>query len=87
MPAWFLLAWLAIGAVAGLVARSFVGGTPPFGRLGDIILGIAGGVVGGYLLALVGLGGTVGGLIGTCIAALIGALLLVWLSNRIKVKQ
>jgi len=87
MPAWSLFVWLAIGAVAGLVARRFIGGTPPFGKVGDIILGIAGGVVGGYLLALAGMGGTVGGLIGTCVASLIGALLLVWLSNRIKVKR
>jgi uncharacterized membrane protein YeaQ/YmgE (transglycosylase-associated protein family) len=89
MPAWSLLVWLAIGAVAGLIARNFVGGTPPFGKIGDMILGIAGGVVGGYGLALLGIGssGTVGGLIFTCVAALAGALLLVWLSKRIKVQQ
>ena len=54
-----------------------------------MILGIAGGVVGGYGLALLGVGGggTVGGLILTCVAALAGALLLVWLSNRINVKS
>jgi len=86
MPAWSLFLWLAIGAIAGLVARGFIGGTPPFGKIGDLILGIAGGVVGGYLLAVLGAGGTLGGLIGTCISALVGALLLVWLSNRIKVK-
>jgi uncharacterized membrane protein YeaQ/YmgE (transglycosylase-associated protein family) len=88
MPTWSLLVWLAIGAIAGLTARSFIGGTPPFGKIGDVILGIAGGVVGGFGLTLLGIGagGTVGGLIVTCIAALAGALLLVWLSNRIKVK-
>ncbi|MGB5425865.1 MAG: GlsB/YeaQ/YmgE family stress response membrane protein [Gammaproteobacteria bacterium] len=89
MPAWSLLVWLAIGAIAGLVARGFIGGTPPFGKIGDMILGIAGGVVGGYGLALLGVGGsgTVGGLIVTCVAALAGALLLVWLSKRIKVQR
>jgi uncharacterized membrane protein YeaQ/YmgE (transglycosylase-associated protein family) len=86
MPAWSLIVWLAIGAVAGLVARNFLGGTPPFGKIGDMILGIAGGVVGGFLLALSGVGATVGGLIGTMIAALVGALLLIWLSNFLKVK-
>ncbi len=87
MPAWSLFVWLAIGFIAGLAARRFIGGTPPFGAIGDMILGIAGGVVGGYGLALLGVGGggTVGGLILTCVAALAGALLLVWLSNRIKV--
>ena len=89
MPAWSLLVWLAIGAIAGLIARSFIGGTPPFGKIGDMILGIAGGVVGGYGLALLGIGGsgTVGGLIVTCVAALAGALLLVWLSKLIKVQR
>ena len=89
MPAWSLLLWLAIGAIAGLIARSFIGGTPPFGKIGDMILGIAGGVVGGYGLALLGVGGsgTVGGLIVTCVAALAGALLLVWLSKRIIVQR
>lgn len=88
MPAWSLFVWLAIGAIAGLIARGFIGGTPPFGKIGDMILGIAGGVVGGYIMALLGFGGggTVGGLIITCIAALGGALLLVWLSKLIKVK-
>jgi uncharacterized membrane protein YeaQ/YmgE (transglycosylase-associated protein family) len=54
-----------------------------------MILGIAGGVVGGYITALLGIGagGTVGGLIITCIAALAGAMLLVWLSNRLKVRR
>ncbi len=87
MPAWSLIVWLAIGALAGLVARNLIGGTPPFGKIGDIILGIAGGVVGGFLLALLGIGGTVGGLIGTMVTALIGALVLIWLSNLIKVKS
>ena len=88
MPTWSLFVWLAIGAAAGLIARSFIGGTPPFGEIGDMILGIAGGVVGGYGVALLGVGGggTVGGLIVTCIASLAGALLLVWLSNRIKTR-
>jgi uncharacterized membrane protein YeaQ/YmgE (transglycosylase-associated protein family) len=87
MPLWSLIVWLAIGAVAGLVARQVVSGVPPFGRIGDVILGIAGGVVGGFLLAATGIQGTVGGLIGTMVTALIGAVLLIWLSNRIKIKS
>ena len=86
MPAWSFLVWLAVGAIAGLAARGLIGGTPPFGKIGDIVLGIAGGVGGGYILAVIGFGGTVGGLIGTCITALVGALLLIWLSNKIGIK-
>jgi uncharacterized membrane protein YeaQ/YmgE (transglycosylase-associated protein family) len=87
MPAWALFVWLAIGAIAGLLGRKVVGGVPPFGKIGDVILGIAGGVVGGYLLALLGVGGTLGGLLGTLATALIGAMLLIWSSNTLKVKR
>jgi uncharacterized membrane protein YeaQ/YmgE (transglycosylase-associated protein family) len=87
MPAWSLIVWLVIGAAAGLVARHLIGGTPPFGKAGDMVLGIAGGVVGGFLLALAGVGGTVGGLIGTMVTAFLGAVLLIWLSNFIKVRH
>ena len=52
--------------------------------IGDIILGLAGGVVGGYILALSGLGNTTGGLIGTIIAAVVGATVLVWSTRFLK---
>jgi len=83
MPTWSLIVWLVIGGAAGLVARSFLGGRPPFGKAGDIILGIAGAVVGGMVVATM-VPGTTGGLIITIITALIGALALIWLSNKIK---
>jgi uncharacterized membrane protein YeaQ/YmgE (transglycosylase-associated protein family) len=60
---------------------------PPYGTVGDLILGIAGGVVGGFLLAASGVPGTIGGLIGTLVTAVIGAVLLIWLSNRLKIKS
>ena len=78
MALWTLLVWLAVGAVAGFLARKIMGGKSPFGLIGDIILGIAGGVVGGYLMALAGLGNTTGGLIATIVTATLGAVLLIW---------
>lgn len=83
MALWTLLVWVLIGAAAGIVGRKIIGGIPPFGTVGDVILGLAGGVVGGYLLAIVGASGGAG-IIGSFITALLGALLLIWLSNRIK---
>ncbi len=83
MPTWSLIVWLVIGGVAGLVARSFLGGTPPFGKIGDIVLGIAGAIVGGMVVATM-VPGTTGGLLVTIITALLGALALIWLSNKLK---
>jgi len=84
MALWTLLVWLAVGAVAGILARKIIGGTSPFGFVGDIILGVAGGVVGGYLMALAGLGNTAGGLIATIITATIGAVFLIWTTKFLK---
>ncbi len=84
MVLWTLLVWLVVGAVAGLLARKIIGGTSPFGFIGDMLLGIAGGIVGGYLMALVGLGNTTGGLIATIITATIGAVFLIWTTKFLK---
>lgn len=84
MALWTLIVWLVVGGVAGILARKIMGGTSPFGMIGDIILGIAGGVVGGYLMALVGLGNTTGGLIATVITSVIGAVFLVWTTRFLK---
>ncbi len=81
-----LLIWLVIGLAVGFVARKMLGGASPFGAVGDIILGGAGGVVGGYLLAYIVKPATVGGLITTYIAAAAGAAVLVWLSGNMKSK-
>lgn len=84
MALWTLIVWLVVGAVAGLIARKIVGGVSPFGLIGDMILGLAGGIVGGYLMALVGLSNTTGGLIATIVTAVIGAVILVWSTRFLK---
>ncbi len=43
-----ILTWLVVGAVAGWLADMIVGGSS-VGLLGDIVLGIIGAVVGGWL--------------------------------------
>jgi len=83
MAVWTLILWLAIGAAVGLLARRFIGGTPPFGAVGDIILGIGGGIVGGYGIAILGATGT-GGMVGSFITAFLFALLLVWSSSKLR---
>jgi len=40
--------------------------------------------VGGYLMALAGLGNTTGGLIATIITAIVGAVVLVWSTKFLK---
>ena len=77
------LLWLIIvGLVAGWAAGKIMG-TGGYGTVMDIILGIAGAIVGGFLLRLVGLYSS-GGLISEIIVATIGAVFLIWLSRKFK---
>ena len=69
------LAWIVIGLIAGGVAARVVAGRG-FGCIADIVVGVAGAVIGGFLLhALFGATGTVG-FWGSIIVAFIGAVVL-----------
>ena len=70
-----LLAWLVVGLIAGAIASRVVAGRG-FGCLADIAVGVAGALIGGYLLgALFGVTGTVG-FFGSIIVAFLGAAVL-----------
>jgi len=69
------LAWIVIGLVAGAVAARVVAGRG-FGCIADIVVGIAGAIIGGFLLSsLFGATGNVG-FWGSIIVAFIGAVVL-----------
>jgi uncharacterized membrane protein YeaQ/YmgE (transglycosylase-associated protein family) len=69
------LAWIVVGLIAGAVAARVVAGRG-FGCIADIVVGIAGAFIGGYLLGLVfNVNGTVG-FWGSIVVAFIGAALL-----------
>ena len=74
MPVETLFVWLVVGAVAGFLAGVVVKGGG-FGLLGDIVVGIIGAFVGGWLLPRLGVHLGVG-LVGIIASATIGAVVL-----------
>jgi uncharacterized membrane protein YeaQ/YmgE (transglycosylase-associated protein family) len=76
-----LLIFLAIGAVAGWLAGILMKGGG-FGLLIDIVLGVVGAVVGGFLFGLLGL--SANGLIGSIITATVGAVVLLLVARLFK---
>ncbi len=69
------LLWLIlVGLAAGWITGQLVRGTG-YGMIGDIILGIIGAVIGGWIFQLLGI--TVYGTLGTIVMAVIGAVLFV----------
>ena len=74
-----IFAWIILGLIVGLVAKWIVPGKTPFGILGDIVIGIVGAFIGGFIYHLFGHVGITGFNWHTIIAALIGAVVLLWI--------
>lgn len=72
-----ILAWIIVGGIAGWLASLVVEGTG-LGILGDIIAGIVGALIGGFIISLLlpGSFGFSGFNIGSLIIAFIGAVIL-----------
>jgi uncharacterized membrane protein YeaQ/YmgE (transglycosylase-associated protein family) len=69
-----IVGWILLGLIAGWIASKIVNKTGQ-GFLLDIVLGIVGAIVGGYLFALVGAEGITGFNIYSMVVAVIGAVI------------
>jgi uncharacterized membrane protein YeaQ/YmgE (transglycosylase-associated protein family) len=69
------IGWIVVGLIAGAIAARVVAGRG-FGCLADIVVGVAGAIIGGFLLSsLFGASGTVG-FWGSIVVAFVGAAVL-----------
>ena len=70
-----IIGWIAIGAVAGIIAKALYPGAEDIGIFLTILLGIAGALLGGFAAWLVGAGDPIDEFfdISTWIASIIGA--------------
>lgn len=89
-PVLHAIAWLSIELVvsvffwmlAGMFAGRLIRGRG-YGPVGDVLLGITGGIVGSLVLGVLGIGG-IGNipLVGGILVGVIGAVILVWLVRQ-----
>ena len=71
---WYIIIGIVAGFLAGKIMRG--GG---FGLVRNLLLGILGGVLGGWVFALFGLAAS--GLIGSLITSTVGAILVLWIAS------
>ena len=76
------LTWIIVGLIAGVLASLVMGGTG-YGLIGDIIIGIVGAFVGGWLFSRMGVSSPFGGLAGVIFTAFIGAVVLLFLLHLV----
>ncbi|MCI5839361.1 MAG: GlsB/YeaQ/YmgE family stress response membrane protein [Peptoniphilaceae bacterium] len=75
---------IIIGALCGRIASKIMDVDEQMGILANIIIGIIGGSIGGFVLRLVGLAAT--GFIGNIISGIIGAVILIAILRALKIK-
>ena len=78
-----IIAWIIVGIIAGWIAEKIMGRNDSL--LMNLIIGVVGALIGGWIVGLFGWGGaTSGGWIWSILVAVIGAVVLLWIVNMIR---
>jgi uncharacterized membrane protein YeaQ/YmgE (transglycosylase-associated protein family) len=86
-PAYGIILWIIIGALAGWIGSKIMGTDRAQGGLANIIIGVIGAVVGGFLTrTLMGDDAGNNGLIASFFVALVGALVVIGLWKAVSRK-
>lgn len=78
-----ILLWIIFGGIAGWIASLLMKTNASQGTLWDIVMGIIGAVVGGFLMGLVGQSGVTGFDLRSLVVAVIGACLVIYIGRRL----
>ncbi|HEX5725370.1 MAG TPA: GlsB/YeaQ/YmgE family stress response membrane protein [Longimicrobiaceae bacterium] len=77
-----ILTWIIVGLVAGVLASLVMGGG--YGIIADIVIGIVGAFIGGWIFGALSISTPFGGLAGTIFVAFIGAVVLIAILRLIR---
>lgn len=78
-----IIAWIIIGLVAGWLAGQIMNGSG-YGLVGDLVLGLVGAIVGGWLFGLVAPAAEPSGFLGSIVVATIGAIVLIFIARALR---
>lgn len=73
--------WICVGLVAGWATGKLMKGGG-YGAFMDIVIGIGGAVLGGFLMRTLGFAGS-GGFVYSVVVAILGAVVLLWLIHML----
>ncbi len=79
-----IIAWIIMGALAGWIASMIAGTNREQGAIGNIIVGILGAFIGGFLARTLGIGDITGFNIGSFLIALAGAVVLLFIYKAVR---
>ena len=76
-----IILWVVLGGIAGWVASLITESERSV--LGDIILGVLGAIIGGWVMSLAGGTGITGFNLPSLLVAVLGSILLIWISRAV----
>ncbi len=79
-----IILWLVFGALAGWLASIIMGTNARMGVGSNILFGVLGAAVGGFIASLIGLGGITGFNLGSLLIAVAGACLCLFIVNMVQ---
>ncbi|KKS31344.1 hypothetical protein A2380_02800 [candidate division WWE3 bacterium RIFOXYB1_FULL_43_24] len=79
-----IILWIIFGALAGWIASIVMKTNYSQGTLTDIVLGVVGAIVGGFLMGMVGQAGVTGFNLYSLIVAVIGAIVVIYIGRVIR---
>jgi uncharacterized membrane protein YeaQ/YmgE (transglycosylase-associated protein family) len=79
-----IIAWVIIGALAGWIASQIMGTNKEQGPLMNIVVGVVGAFIGGFIFNFFGSRGVTGFNIWSLIVSVIGAVVLLWLMKALR---
>ena len=79
-----ILSWIIVGALAGWIASLIMGTNDQQGCLLDIVVGIVGAFIGGFVMSLVGFGTFTGFNLWSIIVAVVGAVILLAIIKAVR---
>lgn len=82
-----IIAWVILGALAGWIASKVMGTDAEQGAIANILIGIVGAVIGGFVFSMFGGSGVTGFNIYSLLVALVGSLALIALLKALKIFQ
>ena len=77
-----IIAWIVLGLIAGFIGSKIVNKSGQ-GMLLDIVLGIVGAVVGGFIFTMFGADGVTGVNLYSIVVAVIGAIVVLWIYHAV----
>ncbi|WP_101697539.1 GlsB/YeaQ/YmgE family stress response membrane protein [Clostridium minihomine] len=81
-----IVSWLIVGALAGWISSKIMNTDESMGAFANIIVGIIGAFIGGFVVNLLGGTGITGFNVWSVLVAILGSVILLWIMKAVKRK-